>query len=70
MVCLPHGIKQEELIKLLKKIGWEVSKNLKAYNQNTEDNDEFQRKLKIINLESGPVTAADIEISELIKTRI
>jgi len=70
MVCLPHGIKQEELINLLKKIGWEVSKNLKAYNQNIEDNDEFQRKLKIINLESGPVTAADIEISELVKKRI
>ena len=70
MVCLPHGVTQEELIDLIKKVGWEVSKNLKAYNQNIEDNDEFQKKLKIINLESGPVTTADIEISELIKIRI
>ena len=70
MFCLPQDIKQEELLDLTRAIGWEVSRILKAYNQDIETNDQFQRKLKILNLESGPVTSADIEISELIKKRI
>ena len=70
MFWLPQDIKQEELLDLTREIGWEVSRILNAYNQNIEKNDQFQRKLKILNLESGPVTSADIEISELVKKRI
>ena len=70
MFCLPQGVHQEELLDLIKEIGWEVSSILKSYNQNIKNSDEFQKKLKIINLESGPVTAADKEISEFIKKKI
>ena len=70
MVCLPQGVHQEELLDFIKEIGWDVSSILKSYNQNIKNSDEFQKKLKIINLESGPVTSADQEISEFIKKKI
>ena len=70
MIRLPKDVNLSELLKIIRRLGWDVSEILRSYNQNIKNSQEFQKKLKIINHKTGPVTAADIEISNLIKNRI
>ena len=70
MICLPKDVDLSELLESIKILGWDVSEILSSYNQNIKNPEEFQKKLKIINYKTGPVTAADIEINNFIKNRI
>ena len=70
MISLPKSVDPEELLINIRELSWEVSKILNSYNQISVDKDKFRKKLKIQNLKTGPVTSADIEVSELIKRRI
>jgi len=70
VVCLPKNIDSRELIDTIRELSWDVAKIFKSYNLGIKSSEEFKNKLNIKHLDSGPVTAVDIEISELIKNRI
>jgi len=66
MICLPDNIKLKELLNTIRELSWQVAKIFRSYNQEIKNS----KKLNIKNLDTGPVTAADIEINELIKSTI
>ena len=66
MICLPDNIKSKELINTIRELSWNAAKIFRSYNQQIKNS----KKLNIKNLDTGPVTAADIEINELIKSTI
>ena len=66
MICLPNAIKSKELLNTIRELSWDAAKIFKSYNQEIKNS----KKLNIKNFETGPVTAADIEINELIKNTI
>ena len=70
MICLPENLELDKLIDNIRELSWEISNILRSYNQNSDNTEEFQRKLNITNFETGPVTSADLKISQLIKRRI
>lgn len=70
MIYLPEKIDSRELLNTIRELCWDVSKTFKSYNQEIQNIEQFKKKLNVQNLDSGPVTVADIEISELIKNRI
>ena len=66
MICLPDNLNSEELLNNIRELSWDAAKIFRSYNQEIKN----LRKLNIRNFETGPVTAADIEINELIKNSI
>ena len=66
MICLPDNIKSKELINTIRELSWNAAKIFRSYNQEIKNS----KKLNIKNFDTGPVTAADIEINELIKSTI
>ena len=66
MICLPDNLNSEELLNTIRELSWDAAKIFRSYNQEIKNS----KKLNIKNFETGPVTAADIEINELIKSRI
>ena len=70
MSFLPENVEPNELIKRITELSWEILKILKSYSKNIKNFEEFQKNLSIINHDNGPVTLADLEISEFIKKAI
>tara|TARA_B100000963_G_scaffold356466_1_gene376634 strand:- start:1276 stop:2178 length:903 start_codon:yes stop_codon:yes gene_type:complete len=70
MIFLPKNVDLNDLLKCITDLSWEVLKILKSYSENIKNSKEFHRNLNIINHDSGPVTLADIEISEFIKNKL
>ena len=70
MTLLPNGVSSEDLLHNITEISWDVLKVFKLYNYDIKDSLKFRNKLDIKNLQSGPVTKVDLEISELIKRSI
>ncbi len=70
MISLPEFVNENEFIEILRIISWEVSDLLKSYNHGLENAEDFKLNLKIINKETGPVTEADLAVSNLIKEKI
>ena len=66
MIILPKDIDQKKLINKLKEINLQILFLLKSYNQNQKNKNEYQKKLKIVNDISGPVTEADIRVNNFI----
>ena len=66
MICLPDNIKSKELLNTIRELSWNAAKIFRSYNQQIKNS----KKLNIKNFDTGPVTAADIEINELIKSTI
>ncbi len=66
MIFLPDNIKSRELLNTIRELSWDVAKIFRSYNQEINNS----KKLNIKIFETGPVTAADIEINELIKRTI
>ena len=65
MNSLPQGVDLEDLLNLLRKIGWEITDLLKSYSQNTKNSFNF-KNLEINELSTGPVTSADLRANEVI----
>ena len=59
-------IKANDLLNKLRFINWDVLDLLKSYSQKTLSIEEYKKKLNIVNLLSGPVTEADIQINKII----
>ena len=70
MNFLPKDINQNSLLKKIREINWEISKLLKSYSNNSKNQEEYQRKLKISEYSSGPVTEADIKVNRYIITEL
>tara|TARA_B100000524_G_scaffold344984_2_gene242995 strand:+ start:11 stop:895 length:885 start_codon:yes stop_codon:yes gene_type:complete len=70
MNCFPKDVNPQKLLMQLKKIGWKISDLLKSYSQISSDQSEFRKSLKITNLDSGPVTNADLEVNDIILSGI
>ena len=70
MIFLPKNVDSKQLLEVIIELGWDVIGILQSYSKNNESSNDFQSKLKIINYESGPVTSADLEISEFVKKEI
>ena len=70
MKFLPENIGSKDLLKCVTDLSWEILEKLKPYNKGIKNTEEFQRNLNIKHYESGPVTQADIELSEFIKKTI
>ena len=70
MNFLPKDINQNSLLKKSREINWKISKLLKSYSKNTNNQEEYQRKLKISDFSSGPVTEADIKVNTIIITEL
>ena len=66
MLCLPDNLNSEELLNTIRELSWDAAKIFRSYNREINNS----RKLNIRNFDTGPVTAADIEINELIKNSI
>ena len=66
MNYLPDNIKTRELLNTIRELSWDVARIFRSYDQQIKNS----KKLNIKNFETGPVTAADIEINELIKSTI
>ncbi len=66
MNFLPKDINQNRLLEKLREINWKISKLLKSYSKNTNNQEDYQRKLKISEFSSGPVTEADIKVNTFI----
>ncbi len=66
MIYFPDDINFKELLNTIRELSWDVAKIFKSYNQEIKNS----KKLNIKNLETGPVTEADIEINDLIKNTI
>ena len=65
MNSLPQGVDLEDLLNLLRKIGWEITDLLKSYSQNAKNSFNF-KNLEINELSTGPVTSADLRANEVI----
>ena len=65
MNSLPQGVDLEDLLNLLRKIGWEITDLLKSYSLNTKNSFNF-KNLEINELSTGPVTSADLRANEVI----
>ena len=70
MNFLPKDINQKSLLEKLKQINWKISKLLKSYSKDTKNQEEYQRKLKINDFISGPVTEADTKVNTIIITEL
>ena len=70
MISLPNSLDIKELLNNLRDISWNVSDVFKSYNIKFFSKEELITKLDVKNLEKGLVTAADLEVSELIKNKI
>lgn len=70
MNFLPKDINQNRLLEKLREINWKISKLLKSYSKNTNNQEDYQRKLKISEFSSGPVTEADIKVNTFIITEL
>ncbi len=70
MTCLPTDVNPKDLITFISELCWDIDDILKYYTYNNFNLNDFKKKLDIQNLNSGPVTNADIEINDLIKKRI
>ena len=66
MICLPDNIGSRELLTTIRKLSWDAAKIFRSYSLEEKNS----KKLNIKNLKTGPVTAADIEINQLIKNTI
>jgi len=64
MICLPKGVDKNKLLDAIRNICWESSDILKSYSVKIENGLEIKKKLKINNLNSGPVTSADLEVNQ------
>ena len=65
MHIFPEGIDTEELLKLIREISWITTDLLKSYNQISK-NSLDSKKLEINELNTGPVTSADLEANKII----
>ena len=65
MNFLPQGIDLEDLLNLLRKIGWEITDLFKSYSLNAKNSFNF-KNLEINELITGPVTSADLRANEVI----
>ena len=70
MISLPNSLDIKELLNNLRDISWNVSDVFKSYNIKFFSKEELITKLDVKKLEKGLVTAADLEVSELIKNKI
>ncbi len=70
MIPLPKSVDLEDLLNMIREISWNVSDIFTSYDPSLLDKKELVNKLNIKNLDKGPVTNADIEVSELIKRSI
>ena len=70
MTFLPENVEVIELLNTIRELSWKVAKVFKSYNRKANKSKNFDKKLDIKNFETGPVTAADIEVNELIKNTI
>ena len=70
MMYLPEDVDSRELLNTIRELSWDIAKIFKSYNQGVKKTKSSKKRLNIKNFKTGPVTAADIEISELIKNRI
>ena len=70
MISLPNNVDPKELLNTIREVSWKASDLFKSYQENIYTLEEFQTKLNIVELDTGPVTSADIEISDLIKKKI
>ena len=70
MICLPKNVNPEELITTISSLCWDIENIFKYYTQNNQNFNDFKKKLDIQNLNSVPVTNADVEISNFIKKGI
>ena len=66
---LPNGVDINNLIADLKKFSWEAADILLYYSKKLEDSN-FKREITNKTDLNQPVTAADLEVNELIKKRI
>ncbi len=66
MYKLPEKIDQLFFIETMKKICLEASSLLRSYTQNIKCQEEYEKKLKIEYKDNAPVTAADLQVNELI----
>ena len=66
MFFLNNSIDSKELIMAIREISWEVSDLLRSYSFNQKDTSRYIEKLNIKNLNSGPVTSADLKANEMI----
>ena len=66
MICLPENIKSRDLLNTIRELSWDAAKIFRSYNREIKNS----KQLNIKNFETGPVTAADIEVNELIKSKI
>ncbi len=70
MIFLPRNVNPEELITTISSLCWDIDNIFKYYTQNNQNSNDFKKKLEIQNLNTGPVTNADVEISNFIKKGI
>ena len=70
MITLPNGVDHKKLLYSIKEMSWEISSLLLSYNKKVKTCLNINEELNIQNYSSGPVTDADLEISELIKNRL
>jgi len=70
MIPLPKSVELEELLNMIREISWNVSDIFTSYDPIRVNKKELVKRLNIQNLDKGPVTDADIEVSELIKRSI
>jgi len=70
MITLPSGVDHKKLLYSIKEMSWEISSLLLSYNKKVRNCLNINKELNIQNHTSGPVTDADLEISELIKNRL
>ncbi len=66
MNFLPKDINQNSFLEKLREINWEILKLLRSYSKNSNDQEEYQRNLKISEFSSGPVTEADMKVNTII----
>ena len=65
MMYLPENVDSRELLNTIRELSWEIAKIFKSYNQRVKNPKSSKKRLNIRNFKTGPVTEADIEISEL-----
>ena len=65
MNFLPQGVDLEDLLNLLRKIGWEITDLLESYSQTSGNSLNF-KNLEINEFSTGPVTSADLIANDII----
>tara|TARA_Y100001968_G_scaffold323637_1_gene361645 strand:- start:282 stop:1172 length:891 start_codon:yes stop_codon:yes gene_type:complete len=63
MICFPEGVDKNRLVDVIRNVCWKSSDILKSYSLKIENGLEIKKKLEINNLNSGPVTSADLEVN-------